>query len=115
MTTTDYFDSRPNLGCDAYRLSVRDSTVGKGSIVAGVLWLARVVIAAAPSLIPQPAALAAPAKCSLPLEHDAETWKPALGKDHANKRREHDPEKACSALDPEWKPVFGKDRTQTRG
>ena len=73
MTTVDHFDSRPNIGRDAHRLSVHDSTVGKGSIVVGLLWLALIVIAVAPSLIPQPAALALPAKCSLPL---ADTLRP---------------------------------------
>jgi hypothetical protein len=27
---------------------------------------------------------------------------------------EHDPEKACPGLDPEWTPVFGKDHAQTK-
>jgi hypothetical protein len=27
---------------------------------------------------------------------------------------EHDPEKACPGLDPEWKPIFGKDHAQTK-
>jgi hypothetical protein len=73
MTTVDHLDSRPNIGRDAHRLSTHDSTVGKGSIVVGLLWLALIVIAVAPSLIPQPAALASPAKCSLPL---ADTLRP---------------------------------------
>ena len=65
MTTVDHFDSRPNIGRDAYRLSVHESTAGKGSIVVGLLWLALIVIAVAPSLIPQPAALASPAELSV--------------------------------------------------
>ena len=73
MTTVDHFDSKPNIGRDAYRLSDHDRTVGKGSIVMGLLWLALIVIAVTPSLIPQPAALASTAKCSLPL---ADTLRP---------------------------------------
>jgi hypothetical protein len=65
MTTVDHFDSSPNIGRDAYRLSVHESTAGKGSIVVGLLWLALIVIAVAPSLIPQPAALASPAELSV--------------------------------------------------
>jgi hypothetical protein len=64
MTTIDHSDSRPSIGRDAYRLSVHESTVGKGTIVVGVVWLALYVIAVVPSLISQPAALATTAKLS---------------------------------------------------
>jgi hypothetical protein len=64
MTTIDHSDSRPNIGRDAYRLSVHESTVGKGTIVVGVVWLALYVFAVVPSLIYQPAALTTTAKLS---------------------------------------------------
>jgi len=57
MTTIDHSDSRPNIGRDAYPLSVHESTVGKGTIVVGVVWLVLYVFAVVPSLISQPEAL----------------------------------------------------------
>jgi hypothetical protein len=62
MTTIDHSDSRPNIGRDAYRLSVHESTVGKGSIVVGLVWLAFYVIAVVYSLMSQPAPSTSTAK-----------------------------------------------------
>jgi hypothetical protein len=62
VKAVDRFDGNPNIGRDAYRLSVNESTVGKGSIVVSLLWLAFYVIAVAYSLISEPAPLTATAK-----------------------------------------------------
>ena len=62
VTTVDHSDSRPNIGRDAYRLSVHESPVGKGTIVVGLVWLALYVIAVVPLLMSQPAPSASTAK-----------------------------------------------------
>src|SRR5262245_17055738 len=55
VTAVDRFDSSPNVGRDAYRLSTHESTVAKGSIAVGLVWLAFYAIAIVYSLIFAPA------------------------------------------------------------
>jgi hypothetical protein len=62
VQAVDRFDSIPNIGRDAYRLSVHESTVAKGSIVVGLVWLAFYAIAVVYSLVSAPAPLTATAK-----------------------------------------------------
>src|SRR5262245_51586111 len=62
VQAVDRFDSSPSIGRDAYRLSVHESTVGKGSIVVGLVWLAFYGIAVVYSLIAQPAPSTSTAK-----------------------------------------------------
>lgn len=62
VQAVDRFDSSPSIGRDAYRLSVHESTVGKGSIVIGLVWLAFYGIAVVYSLISEPAPSTATAK-----------------------------------------------------
>ena len=54
VQAVDRFDSSPSIGRDAYRLSVQESTVGKGSIVVGLVWLAFYGIAVVYSLMSEP-------------------------------------------------------------
>jgi hypothetical protein len=67
VQAVDRFDGSPNIGRDAYRLSAHDSTVGKGSIVVALVWLAFYVIAMAYPLISEPAPLTSTAKPSAPM------------------------------------------------
>ena len=46
----DRFDTSPSIGRDAYRLASREATVGTGTIVIGLLWLALYVFAAVSTL-----------------------------------------------------------------
>ena len=62
VQAVDRFDSSPSIGRDAYRLSVHESTVGKGSIVVGLVWLAFYGIAVVYSLVSQPAPSTSTAK-----------------------------------------------------
>ena len=62
VTAIDRFDGNPNIGRDAYRLSVNESTVGKGSIVVSLVWLVLYVMAVVYSLISEPAPVTATVK-----------------------------------------------------
>jgi hypothetical protein len=55
VQAVDRFDSVPNIGREAYRLSTHESTVAKGSVVVGLLWLALYVIAIVYSPVSEPA------------------------------------------------------------
>ena len=46
----DAIDTKPSIGRDAYRLAGQEATVGTGTVLIGLLWLALYVFAAVSTL-----------------------------------------------------------------